>query len=854
MALRNLKYYIPAIKHNRNAAVLQQIQFEANASDPSDADLAVGRLHYKTGTGLRWYDGSNWYTIPTSSGGGTLNTWDEMYTLDKTLTIDSTTLTFALTHATNDGLTITGAAGSAGDCIQITNSGSGNDINGTSDTWQVTKAGAATFVGITPGGDITSTATAIDWDLIDNNASALSLDATGKAGIIAIVTTNSAEGVTMSGTLTVAGVLTASTGWASSDGTCTVTDNSNAANGLVFVNDTVTTYGNASDAGPVHFSSATLSTGHLLTLSLDESELAGGSFIRCWHQDAGAAVFSVGEDGATVLAGKAAGTTALTLSLGDLVITDTDASTISSVNGTGTLLTLDNAGGAIADNSAVLTLDAGGTPDAAGSNILRVAFTGTDTNAPTCIEVVGGGKDCSGLYIDCDSATEHTVYINNDGNVAAGKSMLYIDYNGDANATGTLLTLDNAGATATNTPYIMQVMGASVDAGFLTVDCDAATDSVVLINGGGAIANNKAVMEITADGTPANAGSNVLRVAFTGTDTHKPVVFELIGSGKDCQALNIDADPTTTSVVVAHTDAALADDTAVLALDCAGAAKAGSSILRLAHTGTPAAATSYTLEIDNSGATSSSNPVTVYIDHNDSTAAIMKLTTAGAAASSNVDIEATDGGAGGAILSLSAQGGSQATNDYVGTILFIGEDDGAADNEYGAIKCQVNAAAAGSEDGRVEIWASVGGTDTELFAVESTSAGAKDCEIKTATCTLDGSAAGTAAFTITNGDIALSAGGMTTTTTADQYGLDVTVNKATATQGVAVFTNASTTSAKHVLEIEQADVDEPYMKFSGATAITSANAGANGDVPAQVVGYLLVDVDGTDRKVPYYAT
>jgi len=55
------------------------------------------------------------------------------------------------------------------------------------------------------GGDITLTAAATDIDLIDNNASALSFDAAGKAGILEIVTTNSGEGVNMSGNLTVEG-------------------------------------------------------------------------------------------------------------------------------------------------------------------------------------------------------------------------------------------------------------------------------------------------------------------------------------------------------------------------------------------------------------------------------------------------------------------------------------------------------------------------------------------------------------------------------------------------------------------------------------------------------------------------
>jgi hypothetical protein len=57
-------------------------------------------------------------------------------------------------------------------------------------------------------GDITSYAVAQDWDLIDNNASALSFDTTGKAGVLELVTTNSAEGVKMSGYANVVGNVT----------------------------------------------------------------------------------------------------------------------------------------------------------------------------------------------------------------------------------------------------------------------------------------------------------------------------------------------------------------------------------------------------------------------------------------------------------------------------------------------------------------------------------------------------------------------------------------------------------------------------------------------------------------------
>ena len=62
---------------------------------------------------------------------------------------------------------------------------------------------------LTIGGGCITLSAATDIDLLDNNASALSFDSTGKAGIIDIVTTDGSEGVTMSGTLGVTGLLTA---------------------------------------------------------------------------------------------------------------------------------------------------------------------------------------------------------------------------------------------------------------------------------------------------------------------------------------------------------------------------------------------------------------------------------------------------------------------------------------------------------------------------------------------------------------------------------------------------------------------------------------------------------------------
>jgi hypothetical protein len=73
------------------------------------------------------------------------------------------------------------------------------------------------------------------WTLVDNTASALSIDSTGKTGILVVKTTNGAEGITASGTLEVTGATTLSstlevTGATTLNSTLgvTVTTNSNA--------------------------------------------------------------------------------------------------------------------------------------------------------------------------------------------------------------------------------------------------------------------------------------------------------------------------------------------------------------------------------------------------------------------------------------------------------------------------------------------------------------------------------------------------------------------------------------------------------------------------------------------------
>ena len=94
-------------------------------------------------------------------------------------------------------------------------------ISGTSNEVEITNGANSIQIGLPndvtiggdltiSGGDIDLTGAATDIDLVDNNSSALSFDASGKAGILEIVTTDGSEVVNMSGGLNVAGAVSAS--------------------------------------------------------------------------------------------------------------------------------------------------------------------------------------------------------------------------------------------------------------------------------------------------------------------------------------------------------------------------------------------------------------------------------------------------------------------------------------------------------------------------------------------------------------------------------------------------------------------------------------------------------------------
>lgn len=473
-------------------------------------------LLYVNSSGALVYDNGVSQTTLGAAGSVT-NTWEGIFAADATFTITpDTTFTIAGNRATaTDVVTITNVAGGSGDCLQITNSGSGNDISGTSATWKVTKAGAATFVGLTPGGDITSTATAIDWDLADNNSSALSFDAGGAAGLLNFDTSNGAEIVS-----------SAATSFLLSGGLMDVVQASNTVASLRVTNNTATTFGaDANSSGVAVFRSTSLTTGSLLQLQLTEGTLNGGFYLTCRDVTAGANVMTLGEDGAVAIAG-AGGNNMLAITAGDVVLSD----------GSVTVTDADDAASLSVTNNTATT-----------ASVVVVAGSGTFTGSTTTSFMTvtpSGLTSGTGVYLPLAALTTGKGLHITSGATQTSGSLLYVQDTGanaaitsgtaatfDLTATAITGTVNKTGAGVAVTSSRTTTSGTVSDdfdllsvvrtdiingAGSMTAAGSAMYLEVAVTNTSGTVTSTVNGLEIVMDSLGTGDGINVTHSAITG--------------------------------------------------------------------------------------------------------------------------------------------------------------------------------------------------------------------------------------------------------------------------------------------------------------------------------------------------
>ena len=457
-------------------------------------------------------------TTVLGSGGGSggVPSWETLFAADTVFTITpDQTFTIGGNRSTaTNVLTLSNIGGGSGAVLAFSNSGSGMDVLGTSSTWQVTKAGVATLAGVIISGTSAalSTTGAAVWTIKDNDASALSIDASGTTGIILIDSTNGSEVVKFGKSIQV------------TDGNATFISTSNTVSNILVTNNTATTFGaDADSSGVVVFRSTSLTTGSLLQLQLTEGTLNGGFYLTARDVTGGANVYTVGENGVTVLAGTA-GSDSFTMTAGDLQIGD------GSVN----IVDADNAFSLKVTNN---TATSASVAVIAGSGV----FTGTTTTSFVTITP-------SGL------TTGTAVYLPVAG-MTSGTALSIVAATANFTTGGKLISLDATAAVAGNLLSAVTT-GVYTGTGMIIVSAGAMTTGVMLSLTSTTGLTSGSLIRATTSTAGAIATNGAISFSATGNFT----------STSRIGFLNVAAN-TTTGGVVAHISATALTDGTILALD-----------------------------------------------------------------------------------------------------------------------------------------------------------------------------------------------------------------------------------------------------------------------------------------------
>lgn len=730
MALKNLKNYESSTARNVGITTTDQVQLVTRAADPTDSTLANGRFIYKTGVGFRGYAEGAWFTVPTSTTGGSAGSWETLYTSDKTLTIDSTTLTFAGTHATNAVLTITGAG--TGAALQITNSSTGADVSGTSAAWSVSAAGAAVFTAVTGCNTLTA---AGNLAINATGAGTISLGATSTGAITLTRAVTATTSITITGSADTT-VLTVSAGDVSvAAGLLTLDDDDTATGNLSIPSSTAT----SGDVISVVANALTSGAGLKISSTNGASFSSNGGYIHI--SDGSNPVFTMGRYGATVIVGNAA-TNVFTITAGNEVITAGNLTltsgnlvmTSGSFTYTAGDMTMSDGQLAITDaddNNTLAVVNNAGI----GTNAAVVSFASTGTYVGTTTK--------SFLTITPSGLTTGTAVYIPVALITTGKA---IDIAAVATqTTGILLNVQDTGANCAITSGKAASFDLTATAITGTVN---KTESGVSITSSrttttGTVSDNWDLLSVvrtdignlsgagamTAAGAVLYVENAVTNTAGTVTDTAKgiEVVMDSLGTGAGVNithaatggvALNIVGAATSVSDVLITGSGVKATGKGTLEVTNSGATAAGGAVLKVGYSGTPAAATSYLANFDYTGGTNSTS-IAVIIQ-SEGTGTPLLVTTSGAAADGVLQLVSTETGTTGVVLkTVHTSTGSAAANDIVCSFQMWGLDNGDAVEEYGRIEAKALTVTGGAEASAMQFYVTVNGTSETSLVLKT---------------------------------------------------------------------------------------------------------------------------------------
>ena len=513
------------------------LELQNFTASPTDTDALRSGLCFVNSSPKYW-NGSAWVSF---SGGGGISTWDELYSDDKTLAISAETLTFNLTNATANGLTLSASGSATGDVLQFSNAGTGKDVDGTSSTWSVTNLGQAVFARVDLGDNQTIRFGASQNATLQWVSASSYLEIAGNTAVKATYTfTIIGAADTNVFTITDGDVLLSNTKIAITN------DDTDAI--LTMTANSVTT-GNA-----ILLTANGITSGSMLALVTTDAGFTTGYYIRC---NDGSDVFTVADEGATTIGG-AGGVDVLTLTAGDMVLSDgsitvtdaDDAASLSVTNNTATSATVFKFAG-----SGVFT---GSTTTSFFTITPSGLTTGTAVYLPVAALTTGKGFHLVGNAL----TTGNLIAVTSSATAITGNGRLFLSSH--SGATGTSAILNEFSSAANDETTIVKITASDVLAAgtALLVAVGSMTTGTAIEITATAITTGKGVSVTGLDALTTGIGLNITSAATAIATTGRMVFVNHTGvSG--------------TSAVLSEFKSAAADETVVFRITATAALAAG---------------------------------------------------------------------------------------------------------------------------------------------------------------------------------------------------------------------------------------------------------------------------------------
>jgi hypothetical protein len=416
--------------------------------------------------------------------------------------------------------------------------------------------------------------------------------------------------------------------------TCTAFSITNIANNLTITPTATTGQGVTIDGG-------TVTTGDVLYITYDSS-LTSGYALRLRDTTAAADHFTVGDNGATTIAGVAAGTNALTLTAGDARLTS----------------------GNFIVTAGVCTL----APAAVSTRAINVTGSGARTTDLVLLtDTPGNGGVTLNIASTASNNAARIIKIAESGTVAS--NCIDISYAGASTGDAVAISLNNAAVTAQALTITSNVNATSAMIGITSVGGNGGN---VLEVASTSTHSNGGVIQITESGAVA---SNLIELAYGGANTGDAINVTMNGAAVSAQALVISSNVNATSAMIAVTSVGGAGGDVFSVTSTSTSATGGiikvvesgavaSSLISLAYGGANTG-DAITIAMANAAAASQAIVVTSDVAHSGNmisvactgalaagTGKVMSLSSAGNLAAATA----------GAVLTLAESGAAQATS------------------------------------------------------------------------------------------------------------------------------------------------------------------------------------------------